>query len=377
MTILICIPCLLIGGTELQTLSLVRALVRRAHRVVAACYFEHNPDIVNRYRSAGSEVELFSPQGERKTGSNCALFLYSKLRECVLKYHPDVAHVQYMAPGALPCLLLRLLGVQRIIATAHTDARIYRSRSLRMLRFICKHVTDVFTCITTRAEEEFFGISSRFTPEHRLARHSHTTLYNALPAHVQLATAPRTELPASPVIGVVGRMEGIKGMELVLPAFALLLKEMPHVRLLVVGDGSLTPLMKSQAAQLGVANSVEWVGRQSPEELSTYYDRLSLLWMPSLSEGFGLSALEAMARACPVVASRVGGLPELVEAGECGELCEPGDVPSLAAVTLRILQDEERWKKLSRGALNQAEQFSNERYEELTAHLYKQVLCMR
>lgn len=375
MTILICIPCLLIGGTELQTLSLVRALVSRGHRVVTACYFEHNPDIVNRYRSAGSEVELFSPMGERKTGSDCVLFLYSKLRECVLKYHPDVAHVQYMAPGALPCLLLRLLGVQRIIATAHTDARIYRS--LRLLRFILKHVTDVFTCITTRAEEEFFGSSCCFTPEHKLARHSHTTLYNALPAHLQLATAPRTELPASPVIGVVSRMEGIKGMELVLPAFALVLKELPHVQLLVVGDGSLTPLMKKQAAQLGVENSVEWAGRRAPEELSAYYDRLSLLWMPSLSEGFGLSALEAMARACPVVASRVGGLPELVEAGECGELCEPGDIPSLAAATMRILQDEEHWKKLSRGALKRAEQFSGERYEELTAHLYKQVLCMR
>lgn len=375
MTILICIPCLLIGGTELQTLSLVRALGSRGHRVVTACYFEHSPDIVNRYQSAGSVVELFSPLGERKTGSDCVLFLYSKLKECVLKYHPDVAHVQYMAPGALPCLLLRLLGVPRIIATAHTDARIYRS--LRLLRFIRKHVTDVFTCITTRAEEEFFGSSCCFTPEHKLARHSHTTLYNALPAHIRLATTPRTERPSSPVIGVVSRIEGIKGMELVLPAFALLLKGLPHVQLLVVGDGSLTPHMKKQAAQLGVENSVEWVGRRHPEELSDYYDRLSLLWMPSLSEGFGLSALEALARACPVIASRVGGLPELVKTGECGELFEPGDIPSLAAATMRILQDEEHWKKLSRGALNRAEQFSRERYEELTAHLYKQVLCMR
>lgn len=374
MTILICIPCLLTGGTEIQTLNLVRALVSGGYRVVVACYFEYSEAMVGRYRAAGTEVELMQPEGKRIGGWRGLRFLYRGLSRLVKRYCPDVAHVQYMAPGAQPCLFLKLLGVPHIIATAHTDARIYPS--LRLLHFIQRHVVDVFTCITTRAEKEFFGEAKLFTSETALKKREHVTIYNSLPEHVEIAASARTCLPEHPVIGVVSRMEGIKGMDLVIPAFAEVLKCCPHARLLVVGDGSLLPEMKKQAEELGVADKVEWAGRQAQEKLSTYYDRIDVFWMPSRSEGFGLSALEAMARGCPVVASRVGGLPELVT-DNCGHLCASDDIASLAVQTCTLLQNEEEYARLSQGALKRAREFSMSRYTELMLSLYDKVRCLR
>lgn len=374
MTILICIPCLLTGGTEIQTLNLVRALVSGGHRVVVACYFEYSEVMVGRYRATGAEVELMQQEGKRIGGWRGLWFLYWGLRRLVKKYRPEVVHVQYMAPGAQPCLFLKLLGVPHIIATAHTDARIYPS--LRLLHFIQRHVVDVFTCITTRAEKEFFGEAKLFTPETALKKHEHVTIYNSLPEHVALADGARKRLPEQPVIGVVSRMEGIKGMDLVIPAFAEVLKRCPHARLLVVGDGSLLPQMKKQAEELGVADKVEWPGRQAQESLVNYYDCINVFWMPSRSEGFGLSALEAMARGCPVVASRVGGLPELVT-DNCGLLCEPESAASLAEATCAMLQNVEEYFCLSQGSMKRASEFSMVRYTELILSLYDKVRCLR
>lgn len=374
MTTLICIPCLLTGGTEIQTLNLVRALVSGGHRVVVACYFEYAEAMVARYRTVGAEVELMQPEGKRIGGWRGLLFLYQGLRRLVKRYRPDVAHVQYMAPGAQPCLFLKLLRVPHIIATAHTDARIYTS--LRLLHLIQRRVVDVFTCITTRAEKEFFASDQLFKADTNLKKHDHVTIYNSLPEHVELAGAARTTLLDAPVIGMVSRMEPIKGMDLVIPAFAELLKHLPQARLLVVGDGLLLPQMKEQANALGIAGKVEWAGRQLQEKLAAYYDRIDLFWMPSRSEGFGLSALEAMARACPVVASDVGGLPELVTA-DCGLLCEVEDAHALVEASLHILQDETAYVRLSEGALQRAGEFSMPRYTELILNLYEKVKCLR
>lgn len=373
--ILICIPCLLTGGTEIQTLNLVRALVSGGYRVVTVCYYEHAEGMVVQYRAAGSEVELLSPEGKRCHGWRQVWHLYRGLRRCVRKYRPAVAHVQYMAPGAIPCILLKWLGVSRIIATAHTDARIYRS--LRLVQFIQRHVVDVFTCITRRAETEFFGSAQLYHAGMALPRHAHVTIYNALPKHIELREAPREGLSDTPTIGVVSRLEEIKGMDLVIPAFAQLRTQCPQARLLIVGDGSLRGKMEAQARKFGLGEHIVWAGRQEQGALQGFYDRIDLFWMPSRSEGFGLSALEAMARGCPVVASDVGGLPELLEDGEFGILIPPGDIKALAHASYHILGESRLWQRLSRAARTRVECFANREYNGLVQSLYrKEMKCL-
>lgn len=374
-TILICTPCLLTGGTEVQTLNLVRALVSEGYRVVTVCYYEYEERMVARYRAAGSEVELLSPEGKRYHGWRQLWHLYRGLRCCVRKYRPTVAHVQYMAPGAIPCILLKWLGVPRIFAAAHTDARIYRS--LRLVHFIQRYVVDVFTCITQQAEKDFFGASQLYHEEMTLPRHSHVTIYNALPEHIELRETPRTSLPSAPTIGVVSRLELIKGMDLVIPAFAQLLTQCPQARLLIVGDGSLRGKMEAQARDLGVEAHIEWCGRREQNVLQSFYERIDIFWMPSRSEGFGLSALEAMARGCPVVASDVGGLPELLEEGKAGILISPDAPEDLAKASYQLMNNQQQWQLLSRAALARATCFMSGKYRGLILDLYrKEMTCI-
>lgn len=329
MTILVCIPCLLTGGTEVQTLSLVEALVAAGHKPVVACYFEYAEAMVRRYREAGADVRLMSEDGKRPTGIKAtSAHLWKGLRRIIRDCRPDAAHVQYMAPGALPILILRALGVKKIIATAHTAADIYSENGLRVVRFLSRTCLTAFQCITERAERGFFGSSHLF--DGTLSRHF--TIYNNLPGHISIRREPRAELTESqPItVGVVSRLELIKGMDIVVPAFAKAAKSNDRLRLLIVGDGSQRLLMERQASELGMTDRVDFAGRKTQSELQDYYDRIDILLMPSRSEGFGLTAIEGMSRGCVTIAAEVGGLPEVVTP-DCGLLHIPEDAPDLAA----------------------------------------------
>ena len=372
MRILVCIPCLLTGGTEIQTLSLVKALVAAGHQTTTVCYFEHNVEMVERFKLAGCNVVCLSPNGSRPSGIWHTIgFLFHRLKHAVRKVKPDVAHVQYMAPGAIPIILLRILGVKTIIATAHTAADIYPS--LRLLRFIQHYLLTVFTCITERAEQSFFGTSQLYSTDTQLApKGNHFTIYNNLPDYILIASHPKVF--SHPItIGVVSRLEGIKGMDLVVPAFHLVHKKYTDTRLLVVGDGSLRPQMEQQVHGCGLSDAVQFVGRQSQEVLQSYYDKIDILLMPSRSEGFGLTAIEGMARGCVVVASNVGGLPEVVKDGVSGLLHNPEKQADIAEKVHSLLYDKTLAERLSGGAIVAASAFSSETYNLLINNLYQKV----
>ena len=403
MQTLICIPCLLTGGTEIQTLNTVHALVQGGHEVTVACYFEHSPYMVERYRKAGAKVMLFSPEGTRVGGYRAIPYLYKHLRRTIKAVRPDVTHVQYMAPGAMVILLLWLMGVKNIIATAHTAADIYKD--LRLLHFIQRHCLRAFTCITERAERSFFGTSQLYTTETVLGKRNHFTIYNALPAQMrcnvdanQQSMTAINQRPEGAInraehfnrsaasltgtegayskqntIGVVSRLEPIKGMDLVVPAFAEVLKRFPEVRLLVVGDGSLRATMELQAAELGCADRITWVGRKPQEELNKWYGQMDIVLMPSRSEGFGLTAIEAMANGCVMVASNVGGLPEVVRDGVCGLLHRTEDVHDMAEKICTLLDDTALYDRLRTQALCEVEKYSFQRYAELVCNLYERL----
>lgn len=358
------------GGTEVQTLNLVRALIDGRHRVVTVCYFEHSEDMVSRFQKTGSEVVCLSPNGIRIGGWRGILFLYKGLRSVLRQYKPDIAHVQYMAPGAIPILLLRLLGMRRILTTAHTAADIYPN--LKLVHFIQRHCVRAFTCITELAERSFFGSSQLYDECYPLKMRNHFTIYNALPAGLSIIQDPRTaNRPIT--IGVVSRLEPIKGMDLVVPAFAKVKMSHPEVRLLIVGDGSLRRQMEQQVQTIGISDSVEFVGRQPQETLTPYYDRIDILLMPSRSEGFGLTAIEGMARGCVVVASRVGGLPEVVREEEVGLLHESGNIDDLASKLIYLCESPELWRQYSVRAMTYVRRFGFERFNILFNDLYRRI----
>ena len=374
MKTLICIPCLLTGGTEIQTLNTVQALVQGGHDVTVACYFEHSPEMVTHYQKAGAKVILFSPEGTRVNGYRSILFLYKHLRRIIKQVRPDVTHVQYMAPGATVILLLWLMGVKNIITTAHTAADIYKD--LRLVHFIQRHCVRAFTCITELAEKSFFGTSQLYTPETKLKKKNHFTIHNCLSIDNSRKTIDNSKLstlnsqPKHYTLGVVSRLETIKGMDLVIPAFAEVLKKHPDTRLIVVGDGSLRSSMEQQAVELGCADHITWAGRQPQEELNKWYSQMDIVLIPSRSEGFGLTAIESMANGCVVVASNIGGLPEVVRNGVCGLLHRSEDITDIANKISSLISDEATYNNLRAQSLIEVDKYCFERYAELINDMY-------
>lgn len=372
MKTLITIPCLLAGGTEIQTLSLAKALVHGGHEVCVVCYYEFSHDMVRQFEMAGCRVVCLSGDGSRKGGFDAIRLLYRGLKNVVRGYEPDIVHVQYMAPGAIPIVILRLLGVKNIVATLHTAADIYPS--LRLIHLLQRYFTRAFTCITQRAENSFFGCSQLYTLQTELKRHNHFTIYNTLPTYIAVRETPK-EVTNNITIGVVSRLEHIKGMDLVVPAFARLKGNNPDLKLLIVGDGSQRELMQQQAIDLGVNESVEWAGRQSQSTLQQYYDKIDILLMPSRSEGFGLTAIEGMARGCVVVASNVGGLPEVVIDNEIGLLHDRESVESIAEKVESIISNMDKLHCLSHNAIEYVTRFKFEHYAMIFNDLYNKMIC--
>ena len=347
MTILIAMPCLLTGGTEIQTLSLVRALVQDGHQVTVVCYFEYAPIMIEHYQNEGSKVICLNPAGTRISGWNGIRFLFKGIRKILKEERPDIVHVQYMAPGAIPILLLRMLGMKNIIVTVHTAADIYSS--LYLIHFIQKHCVRVFTCITMRAEKSFFGSAELYNSDTNLKKRNHFTIYNALPPYIHIREEQKSFSDGQITLGVVSRLERIKGMDLVVPAFAKLKKQYTDIRLLVVGDGSQRSIMQEQAIELGVNDSVEWMGRQEQSCLQSLYDRIV------------------------VVASDTGGLPEVVKDGETGLLHQVEDAEDMTAKIQSLLESRMRITQLSRNSVSYVSQFSFAKYAAAFCNLYERI----
>ena len=165
--------------------------------------------------------------------------------------------------------------------------------------------------------------------------------------------------PGEKILMHVSNFRPVKRVWDVVNVFAGVAERMP-ARLIMIGDGPERPRAIEAAEALGVEDRVVFLGKHGVvEELLPCAD---LFLLPSDSESFGLAALEAMASGAPVVASNVGGLPEVVPHGEAGYLLEPGDVEGMTAGAIEILSDPARWKAFSEaGRAVAVERFSAQR----------------
>jgi D-inositol-3-phosphate glycosyltransferase len=189
----------------------------------------------------------------------------------------------------------------------------------------------------------------------------------------------------------VGRIEQIKGIDVLLDALGLLFKRRPDLRgevcLLVVG-GALDPgddapetekvkELRRMVHQHRMEDSVDFVGSVDQQRLALWYSAADVCAVPSLTESFGLVALESMACGTPVVATRVGGLQTVVEDGESGLLVPPGDHAALAEAIEQVLMDHRLRMHLAHGARERAEGFTWHRVGDGIEAVYDRALAER
>jgi glycosyltransferase involved in cell wall biosynthesis len=162
---------------------------------------------------------------------------------------------------------------------------------------------------------------------------------------------PPVPLGDVPVACYVGSFERTKGVDVLLEAWPKVRQELPHARLLLVGDGTLEPVVSAVAAE---DPTIELIGRIERSRLPHVFDRAWVVVVPSRSEGLGRVVLEAMARGRPTIASDVGGLPELVDPG-VGVLVPADDPAGLAGAIADLLSSRTGCAKRGEEARRRAE----------------------
>ncbi len=173
----------------------------------------------------------------------------------------------------------------------------------------------------------------------------------------------------APVIGSAARFRREKGLEVLFEAARRLAPRFPELLCVMAGDGEDREELRRRAAAAGLKDRILFPG--FVEDIPRFMRALTILVVPSLQEGLGYSAMEAMAASTPVVASRAGGLPELIDDGVTGILCPPGDAGPLADAIAGLLENEDRRKELGEKAARAVTVYGLDHYVERTTALYR------
>jgi glycosyltransferase involved in cell wall biosynthesis len=185
----------------------------------------------------------------------------------------------------------------------------------------------------------------------------------------------RPPLEDPPIVGFAGRLVREKGVDVLLRAFALVVRRLPAARLILAGDGPEAQALRRLAEELGLGTSVAWLGHLPPAELEQGLRPAWVQAVPSLwAEPFGMVATEPMVRGTAVVASSTGGLAEVVQHGQTGLSVPPGDVAGLADALLQLLGDRDRAEEMGRaGRRVAADRFSWAAHVDRFLELYQRL----
>lgn len=275
--------------------------------------------------------------------------LAAKMADVARQVGLDVLHVHYAIPHAVSAhLATEVLGPRGpvVVTTLHgTDITLVgRDPSLFSITRFAIERSDGVTCVSVYLAErtrELFGITRplsvipNFVDTKRFAPQA-----DGCPRAV---FAPRGER----VLIHLSNFRPLKRIPDVVRIFAEVRRHLA-ARLLMVGDGVERPAAVALARELGVADDVLFLSRQ--EDVPRLLLAGDLFLLPSEEESFGLAALEAQSCGLPVIASRVGGLPEVIADGESGFLFPVGDVRAMAEAAVRLLQDPERHRQMGEAA---------------------------
>lgn len=259
---------------------------------------------------------------------------------------PDIVHTHTSKAGALGRVAAWLAGVPVVIHTPHGHA--FYGYYGRVMSGIIRLVERALARVTGR----IVTLTDRGAQEHVQYRIAAPDKFVTIPSGIVLSAfrsiqadlaVKRKELglpTEGPVIGTVGRLVLIKGHEWLLKAVPRVLAEFPHATFVFLGEGPLLGQLQQLAAELGITSHVMFLGaRQDVPECLAAFD---LFAFPSLNEGMGRALIEAMAVGLPAVATRVGGIPDVVADGETGLLVPARDEAALADALLKLLRDPAR-----------------------------------
>lgn len=312
-----------VGGLERVVLELVRQAAT-CHQDVTVLCLANPGTLAHEVERCGVRVISLS----KRPGITARLI--SRIQTVLRELAPDVVHTHQIGALLYAGPAAKREAVQVVVHTEHIN-NIAKARTLMRRLRVC-----FLWWLAGRYAQRFFCVSNDIA-----------VAAKALLKHEKLCVIPNgIDIPAfsgresrkaireqfsipldAPVVGTVGRLNEVKSQDVLIRAFAGVHARHPASHLLLVGDGPARQGLEQLAAQLKLADSIHFAGYQS--EPHRFLQAMDLFALPSRMEGMPLAILEAWASKLPVVATRVGGVPKLVEDGKTGLLIEPGDCAAL------------------------------------------------
>jgi glycosyltransferase involved in cell wall biosynthesis len=350
-----------ISGSEAHLLSLLPRLRDRGWDVRMLMLHEHEPgawDFARELRNRGVPLDAIPLRADVDP------LAFSRLVAYLVRTRPRILHTHLVHADAYGLVAGTAAGVP--------------------VRFSTKHGFNEFR------ESPYFGVADRAVAS---LAHVHIAISRGLARYledvegfdgesfeiVHYGIDPNGEPAAyapSPRLLCVGRLVPIKGHIVLLRAFAEARREVPELQLEIAGRGPLEPALKALVRELGISDSVHFLGHVNP--IQDAIERAAMVVVPSMGEGFGMVALEAMERARPVIAAAVGGLGELVRDGETGILVAPADPAPLRDAIVTLAGDRELAGRMGEAGRRRAlSRFLQTFCTERTELLYEGALSSR
>jgi L-malate glycosyltransferase len=340
------------AGAEVQAYTILVSLRSVSDLDLSAIVFNEGK-LSAELRKAGLKVTVIE---EAKHNFFKILNLIEKELKCK---DVDIVHTHRYKENILAGLLKRKCGIKYLVQTVHgldepfKGIKKLKSKLYTQLnKYFTRRYFDIVVTVSHDIQARLSGI---ITPD-KLA-----TIHNAVDTTVLQLTSPAVEVKKTlrigeghPIIGSVGRMVPIKGYDIFLKGAKMILQSEPKARFLLVGDGPLRPELEKIAKKMGIENEVRFLGFRG--DILDVVNCFDIFVLSSYYEGIPIALLEAMALKKPVVATRTGGIGEVVENEVSGLLTEKGNPESLAGACLKILDNPELMRNLGIAAQRRIEE---------------------
>lgn len=291
----------------------------------------------------------------------------------------DVVHTHTSKAGLLGRFAARLAGVPLIVHTPHGHVFFgyfgpLKTKIFIRLEKLANRMTDRIVALTHREKADY--ISYRTCPEEKM-----TVIHSGVELNKfrEYTLAEKTKLKKeiglaedSFVVGTAGRLVPVKGPEFLIKASQIVIPKHPNTYFLLAGDGPLKEDLQKKANEAGVGKNIVFLGWR--DDIALILAVFDVFLLPSLNEGMGRVLVEAMAHGIPIVASDVGGIPDLVTHGKNGFLVPPKNPEELAKHIQILIEEEEKRRKMGEAGEKIAQRYSHERMVKNIASLYEELL---
>lgn len=357
-----------ISGMEKHLLALLPGLLARG--IDASLIVLGEPDKpMDAYLATMKQLGV--PAESIRIGADIDPGLIGRLARKFREGRYDAVHTHLIHADLYAILAAKRTGIRRIFLTGHNDDRFRRRWPVRLLQgWLWRQVTGGITISHALRD---FVIRYEFAPPERV----HVVHYGFDPQAHQDESASRDLLckelslnTKAPIVGSMCRLIEQKGLTHAVRAFWQIAEQVQGAHYVIVGDGPQRAALEQQVEGFQLKKRVHFLGWRS--DAAALLPAFDTLLMPSLWEGFGMVALEAMAARVPVIASRVSALPEIVENGVTGYLTEPANATALAECLLYVLNNPALAREMGENGRRRLEaEFGVQRMVDGTLKVYQ------